>query len=1168
MYLKKVKFAGFKSFADPTTMLFRSNRTGIVGPNGCGKSNIIDGVRWVMGESSAKQLRGEAMADVVFNGSNKRKPMGQASIELFFDNSSGKIGGEFAPYNEIAVRREVNRDGASNYYLNSKRCRRKDIVDIFLGTGLGPRSYSIIEQGMISQLIEAKPEELRSHLEEAAGISKYKERRRETENRIRHTRENLERLTDIREELATQLRRLKRQANAAERYKVLKQEQRLLKAQIQALHWRAVMEDFNVQNQAISEAELELEARLADHSNKLAEIAKTREEKLEADDKHAEVQEHYYKVGGEVGRLEQQLQHNKERCTTLEKDLARLQENREKIAQHIGSDEERFATLSKELLEVEPQTDSESGKVGEAELILAEAEAALNEWQIAWDSFNSEAAETVRKAEVEEARLNHIEQGIERETGQLGRLQEEIARFDFAELEEKIATLKKECDLLHEKNSHHKQELLIKQQDMAALRENNQRLISELDELRLDLQKMHGRESSLEALQQAALSGDNKAVKSWLSKHSLLDNPRLAQGLRVESGWEKAVEVVLGQHLEALAVDNLNYAVDADSSLEEGKLVLFNTKQKKTTVDKSADKLISKVDSDWVDYALLEHVYIAENLNDAIAMQANLKSYESIVTSDGVWVGPDWISLNKKQDSSQGVLKREKELKNLKIKIKEYRQQLEKKEEEQKIIREKLFDLEAQIDQRQSLLQESSEEYSQKYAELSSIETRLSHQKERFASLERDIVEHKNRIAVLKEQKNTVHAIWSTSKEQKLSVEERRAELARERSIYQEKVVDARNTLNHVKEEANALLMRVEFGRNQRNYLQENLSRSRTQLADIEEQQEQLTAALMHAKEPLSSLEETLNKNLDMRLTVEEELRTAKIELDNKEHELRDLEQKQDEIQNLTQELRDRISSLKMEAKALEVRSEGYLAQVDEAGFELKKLLEDLSCEATINSQEESLLQVSHKIERLGPINLAAIDEYKQQEERKNYLDAQNNDLEEALATLESAMAKIDRETRIRFKNTFEAVNQEFQRLFPLVFGGGSASLELTENDLLNTGVLIMAQPPGKRNSTIHLLSGGEKALTAIALVFSIFQLNPAPFCMLDEVDAPLDDNNVMRFCNLVKEISDKIQIIFITHNKTTMEMANQLAGITMHEPGVSRIVSVDVDEAVKMADK
>jgi chromosome segregation protein len=1167
MQLNEIKLNGFKSFSDHTVIPFKSKRTTIVGPNGCGKSNVIDAVRWVMGESSAKQLRGEAMSDVIFNGTSNRKPVGQASIELIFDNTETTLTGEYAQYNEISIRREVNRDGTSQYYLNSSKCRRKDIVNIFLGTGLGPRSYAIIEQGIISKLIEAKPEELRVYLEEAAGISRYKERRRETENRIQHTRDNLARLTDIRLELEKQLDHLKRQANAANRYQTLKQQQRSTKAQLQALNWRTVDDQVKISTTAIHGQETELEAKIAEQTKIAAETEQLRSQQTDANHSLNEIQKRYYGLGAEISRIEQKMQHHKERCTQLGEDLAQLDNAHQESRHDFDHDKNKIKQLQVEITNLEPQLATAKTNAEQTKAELDTAEQTFEAWQTKWDEFNAESAATFQQVEVAQTTISHLKEQIASEQQRLDKLLQEQAQLaETSQLVAEIAELQNGYTEVKEQHEGQTDELAAKRNKITEQREQVEQLVNEANDLNQQLQQSQGRQSSLAALQQAALQNNDSKFTSWLAQNKLTDKPRLVNKLQVAAGWERAVETVLNLHLEAICVDNLAEFNDALRQLTSGNLTLFDGKHNSEAEVSASATLAEKVEAEPALKQLLSQVYTAESLAQALELRSKLKPYESVVTHDGIWLGASWLKFNLGQDVKSGMLQRKSELKELDQQISKLLEQIDQTEQASKQSKAVLFSIEEQYQQQQQAINELSSKQRVIYGDLTAKQTRLDHIQQRHKLLQTEISEHQNKLAGASNQLAVTQASFEQLQKNKASINELRTVLLAQRDEYQTMREQQRETAQQAKQAVDELVMRSEAAHNQITYLLQNLSRAEKQIGSMQERREQLQQALRDNEMPLTDLSQQLQHHLEARVAIENELTIARQTVTAIEHGIHNNEQQAAVHQEATQKVREQLEQLRIEQKALQVRGNTYNEQIKELGFDLAELLPNIPENASSNEFDEQLENLAKRIERLGPINLAAIDEHQQKEQRKNYLDAQNNDLVEALTTLENAIHKIDQETKERFQQTFGQVNDEFQRLFPIIFGGGRAALTLTDDDLLNTGVTIMAQPPGKRNSTIHLLSGGEKALTAIALVFGIFKLNPAPFCMLDEVDAPLDDHNVYRFCNLVKEMSNTIQFIIVSHNKTTMEMAEQLIGITMHEPGVSRMVSVDLDEAVKMA--
>ncbi|MCE0916791.1 chromosome segregation protein SMC [Pseudomonas sp. NMI760_13] len=1161
MRLKCIRLAGFKSFVDPTTVNFPSNMAAVVGPNGCGKSNIIDAVRWVMGESSAKNLRGESMTDVIFNGSTSRKPVSQASIELVFDNSDNTLVGEYAAYAEISIRRKVTRDGQNTYYLNGTKCRRRDITDIFLGTGLGPRSYSIIEQGMISKLIEAKPEELRNFIEEAAGISKYKERRRETENRIRRTQENLARLTDLREELERQLERLHRQAQAAEKYREYKAEERQLKARLAALRWRDLDQRVRQREAVIGDQEIAFEALVAEQRNADASIERLRDGHHELSERFNQVQGRFYSVAGDIARVEQSIQHGQQRLRQLHDDLKEAERSRLETESHLGHDRTLLATLGEELAMLEPEQELTLAAAEEAAATLEEAEQGMHGWQEQWDSFNTRSAEPRRQAEVQQARLAQLEASLERlaerqrklgeERDQLG---EDTQDTETSDLGEQVAG----SELLLEELQLQERQVV---EQLDALREQMQQASQAQQQQQGDLQRLGGRLASLEALQQAALEPGVGAA-DWLRAQGLEQRPRLAEGLRVEPGWELAVETVLGADLQAVLLDD--FAGLEFAALEQGELRLLMAGGGGATVPGSLlDKVEGRVDlSPW-----LGQVMPVDTLEQALARRASLNDGQSLVSRDGYWVGRHFLRVSRGSEAQGGVLARGQEIERLGLEQLEQEALLEQLDEQLQRLREQQLDLEEQREQLRRRSQDEGRQHGELKARLSAGRARAEQLELRRRRLQEELTELQEQRALEHEQLGEARLLLQEALELMAQDTEQRELLMARRDTLREGLDRIRQEARQHKDHGHQLAVRLGSLRAQHDSTRQALERLEQQAARLGERQEQLNLNLEEGEAPLEELRLKLEELLERRMSVDEEMRQARLHMDEADRELRDAERRRTQAEQQSQLLRGQLEQQRLESQGLDVRRKTLQEQLLADGYDLQGVLATLEADASEQGTEQALEQIEARIQRLGAINLAAIEEYEQQSERKRYLDAQDADLVEALETLENVIRKIDKETRNRFKDTFDQINAGLQALFPKVFGGGSAYLELTGEDLLDTGVTIMARPPGKKNSTIHLLSGGEKALTALALVFAIFKLNPAPFCMLDEVDAPLDDANVGRYARLVKEMSETVQFIYITHNKIAMEMADQLMGVTMHEPGCSRLVAVDVEEAMAMVD-
>jgi chromosome segregation protein len=1165
MRLKQIKLAGFKSFVDPTTVTLPSNRCAVVGPNGCGKSNIIDAVRWVMGESSAKQLRGENLTDVIFNGSNTRKPTAVASIELVFDNRDGRIGGEYAAYAEISVRRQVTRDSQSSYFLNGNKCRRRDIMDIFLGTGFGPRSYSIIEQGMISQLVEARPEDLRVYLEEAAGISKYKERRRETENRIRHTRENLARLNDIREELEKQLKHLDRQAKAAERYRVLKSEERQLTAQLHTLRHAAVEAELSERQEQIRKLEVELEQAAAARSRLDSGIEQARQQHAEQSDAFNGVQGRYYQLGADIARIEEAVQFNQERVRQLELDLETVSQRASETSRQLEMDEEEIGALKSEIARVGPEVRSAELADQEAQESAATLEGQYRDWQSRWDAFSRAAAQHQRDAEVQASRIEHLEQLLQRLRRRNAELENDatlpapVATDDvdslaaeIAQAEDRRRVLERDIDLALHNLATAREDLLLRER--------------QLDEARDDVHGLRHELASLEALQRAALGREAVDAHDWIAAQGLSETERLGEALAVVPGWEQAVETVLGDHLQALHVARLEDHQAALVAFEGGGVILTEAA---LDVRMAGDlpSLASLVRGHELRLgSVLQGIYAAESVDVALANRSMLGAGESIITRQGLWVGPDWIRRYSVADEDAGIIRRAQELETLKLRVEDGEQTLAALQGAVEEGRRRIEALEQARDEGQAEINRLSQSLGELKTDHGVRRVQLEEADARRERIARERAELTSQIDEESARLNDARAQLATAARAQESEAQTGEALSAEKSSTEEALSAAREAARASRDHYHGLNAQWQS-------LQSKLSASETardrllrQRRELAEQQATLKDGIASNATPLPQLEAELAGKLDERLQVENQLAGARSVLEETDTRIRELEAERGTAETRQNEVRESLTSARVAHQGQKVQAENLLEQIRRTGLDVDEVRAALPEDATEESWTEALERVDRRISRLGPINLAAIDEFESQSERKIYLDQQNEDLEQALETLLAAIRKIDRETRQRFKETFETVNQRLGELFPKVFGGGHAYLELTGEDLLDTGVSLMARPPGKRNASVHLLSGGEKAMTAVALIFAIFQLNPSPVCMLDEVDAPLDDANVTRFAELIKDMSQDVQFVVITHNKLTMEMADQLLGVTMNEPGVSRLVSVDVEEAAAMA--
>lgn len=1173
MRLTRIKLAGFKSFVDPTDLKLPSRLVGVVGPNGCGKSNTIDAVRWVMGESSAKHLRGESMDDVIFTGSSSRKPVGQASVELVFDNSDGSLGGEWGHYAEISIKRVVERDGQSKYLLNNARCRRRDIRDIFLGTGLGPRSYAIVEQGMISRLIEAKPDELRVYLEEAAGISKYKERRRETENRIAHTRDNLDRLDDLREELDKQLERLKRQASAAERFQVLKADERRMRGELLLLR----RQEFDVQRETqariISERETAVEGVIAELRASETALERARLQQTEATDTLSLVQSEFYRLGAEVTRIEQSIEHTREARRQRDRELEGIERNLEEAKAHLADDTRTMSEIDASMQSDEPAFAAIADTERLSAEALARAESELAEWQRRQDAFALRHAESMQTAQVERSRIEQLERGIAGATDRLQRMSREHAALAGVSLTDSVTALASDERDAAAEEARLAEALVASVEKRERLRADGRGLAEQVNQHRARLQALLGRQASLEALQQAALTSDKGDDDGWIERQGLHRFPRLAQSIQADSGWETAIELVLGGRLESICVDDESLIDRCLVDLPQARFTLVHdpvgSRPREVEPDGPApEQLASKVSGVGALREWLSGVIAVDTLEQALARRPSLTSGESIVTRDGLWLGRGWVRVAR-AEAEDSVLARESEL----LEVRDELSQLESTLATLVSAADEASLRESEHDRQRETLQHAANDAVRSHAQVRSALTGERQKLEQSDARARRLDEEMSELRETLEQERAEHELASERRAEALAsleaLERERDSLASEQDVLKENAREARARADTDRSEGQQLAIRVESMKSVRVTTEQNVERLRARILQLDERRGELHEVQVDAdgSDPLEALGVSLQASVAARQSADTAFTDAKVALGAVDARLGEHEQARQRHERRATELRETLQEARLQSQEVLVRLKTIDEQLFEHDHDIDALQAGLDADATIDGHGRELESLERKISRLGPINLAAIDEHAEQQQRKDYLDEQHADVTEALATLERAIAKIDRETRARFKDTYDKVNAKFSQFFPRLFGGGAASLGMTEDDLLSTGITVLAQPPGKRVNNIQLLSGGEKALTAVALVFAFFELNPSPFCMLDEVDAPLDDANVGRFCALVREMSERVQFIFITHNKVTMELAEQLLGVTMNEPGVSRLVAVDVQEAVELAE-
>ncbi|VVE26259.1 Chromosome partition protein Smc [Pandoraea eparura] len=1169
MRLTSIKLAGFKSFVDPTNFAVPGQLVGIVGPNGCGKSNIIDAVRWVLGESRASELRGESMQDVIFNGSTARKQASRASVELVFDNSAGRAAGQWSQYAEIAVKRVLTRDGTSSYYINNLPARRRDIQDIFLGTGLGPRAYAIIGQGMISRIIEAKPEELRVFLEEAAGVSKYKERRRETENRLQDTRENLTRVEDILRELGTNLEKLESQAVVANRFKDLHRDGEEKQQLLWLLRKNEAQNEQARQQRAIESAQVDLDAQMARLRGSESDLETLRAAHYTATDAVQAAQSAMYEANSEVSRLEAEIRYVVESRNRVQAQLAALTSQREQWQARSAQSEEALALAEEELIIAEERAATAQDQAADQNDALPALEAGWRDAQTLLNEQRSEISQVEQSLKLEAAHQRNADQALQQLQQRQERLQGEargLDKPDEAELEMQRADL-----------AEHQAMLEDAQAELADAQERLPRLEAERAEAQARVQaeaasiaQLEARLAALKQLQESVQTEGK--VQPWLDKHELAQLPRLWKKLHIEPGWENALESVLRERLAALEISNLDWVKAFASDAPPAKLAFYSPPPAARSLDAPASlrPLLSllRIDDPGLRAVLQEwlgHVFVADDLAQAMVARAQLPEGASLVVKAGHQVTRVGVQLYAADSEQAGLLARQQEIENLGKQLRA--QVLLSDEAKAAAVR-----AEAGYSQAAQSLTEvrgRAERATQRVHALQMDVLKLTQAHERFNARSTQIDEELREIAAQIEEQLALRA------ESEANFEQSDARLAELQATFEDgqlefesldsRLSDARNRAR----ELERLAQEATFGQKG---ISSKIDEHRRSIQTALEQAERLVVSIEQAQAELAQITEQTVENglqdaLELRSEKEAILGAARIELEALTQKLRQSDEERLAAERGLQPLRDRITELQLKEQAARLNGEQFVEQLAAAEVDEEALAVKLTPDMKPSYLQGEVTRINNAINALGPVNMAALEELETARERKVFLDAQSADLNDAIDTLEGAIRKIDEETRVLLQGTFDEVNKHFGELFPMLFGGGQAKLIMTGDEILDAGVQVMAQPPGKKNSTIHLLSGGEKALTAIALVFGMFQLNPAPFCLLDEVDAPLDDANTERYAKMVARMSDRTQFVFISHNKIAMEMANQLIGVTMQEQGVSRIVAVDMESAINLAE-
>lgn len=1123
----------------------------------------MESVRWVLGESSAKEMRGDSMSDVIFNGSGNRKAISRASVELVFDNSLGGASGEWSQYAEIAVKRVIERDKGSSYFINNTAVRRRDVADLFLGTGLGGRAYAIIGQNTISRIVEAKPEELRVFLEEAAGISKYKERRRETELRLRDTRENLTRVEDIRREMEKQISRLESQAIVTEHYHRLQNALKLAQGQLWLLKKRDAALQMEKAQRQVERLANELESQMANLRKTESLVEALRQQHYSATESVQTAQTRYYEVNAEVSNLEQQVKHTQEARERLTAQLQQITQQSLKIDTQLEALRKNLEDLTDQQRQAESSLREADQQLTQSRQSLPVYEQAFTAAQAGYQSAQKVFSDAEQAIRVEATSLEHLSRNKIEQQQRLQRLQNDLKQLqvpDHAELESRQERAKSgELDIAH------------LEQKVADFRQQEQTLIAEIGKLREHqtqdqraLAQAEAQITSLSKIQQAM--GQESKLEGWLKTAGLSSADRLWKRIGIDKGWETALESALGARLNAL-LQTRGAGQKGDRPPASIILGLAGDAEKVETnpalrplldILQSKDSTLTGLMQDW-----LINVYLAEDDEDVENLRQKLKPGQVLVNRKGDIFSRYSISYFAAQSSTHGVIERQRELDTLTKSLPAFQSALEKSTESLAASETRLVQLrqESQADQQQ--LRVTTQQQHQLNLDIQRLQQQQTHVLERQRSMQADIAAIEERLAKLGQE--------TTEKER--SVSQLKSALP-EMQVALDQALTARRTAEQALQEARQSLQQVDRQTQEKIFnnklLLNNINEINNKLISFDEEKKSLALRLGETQTMLDAAKmENLKTNLEAALINkqqrETELAEARNQMAGVEQELQSQERARMQNEQLLHPQRDKLEQARLQEQQARLHFEQCGAELSAVGLDESLLNENLAPSAKVSEIDRNVASTQQEIEALGPVNMAAIQELSSERERKSYLDNQALDLEQAIETLEDAIRRIDKETRSRLQNTFDEANRHFGELFTTLFGGGQARLELLGEEILDTGMQVFAQPPGKKNSTIHLLSGGEKALTALALVFALFRLNPAPFCLMDEVDAPLDDSNTERFCNMVKKMSERTQFLFVSHNKITMEMAQQLIGVTMQESGVSRIVEVDIEAAMRM---
>ena len=1161
MKLEKIKLTGFKSFPDQVTIDIVSNMTAIVGPNGCGKSNIVDAVSWALGHD-AREVRAAYADDVIFSGTSARKAIGLASIELLFDNADNTVGGKYASYNQISIRRSVDRSRESKYFINNTRCRRRDIHDIFSSTGLGAHGYAIIEQGMISRIIEAKPDEMRLYIEEVAGISKYRDRKRDAETRMRHTRENLARVRDICEELDKQLRKLKRQARDAERFKDLKNRQHQLNGQVLALEYLQHDKQRLHYEKQLSELRLKLESNQTEITASETQTQTLRLAQDEWNEKLNQTRENFYEINAEISGIEQDIANRRKSAEQLSQEQEAIEQAIQKCEARDKAQEQRRLQLREKLQSVEQAIVQANDKMAAHREQLNTAEQKQTQLRSEWDSHHSSGKEVLDNVEVYRVKIDYCVKELDSIQSRKLEIAERQATTKPEATKTQLAQEQQELRALEKTLSQHEQKIQEHTRDAAQLQSQIDNSLKDTHDAGIYMQDLRGKLASLKALQEEEAKQIPKDFTDWLQEHNLSNVPKVADQLKVEAGWEKAVEQVLGYMLSGIEVDALDSYIEASSEIKSGQLTMIESSTLPDDIPQNS--LAAKIKNSTAIQTLLAHISIADNLEHAIRQRPQLAAHESLITAEGLWLGKHWLRLHRNYEQS-GMLSRRREIEQLQTEITDSGQKVADLRAQTMSLRKRLQTCEEAREQIRLKLQNCMNEISDIKLQIQQTEIKIKQESDLIQNLEQEL----NRLTECENDMQKQHDTLQKDYEQAVAaasgydssgstLEKQRVESEKAVAATRSQIAEQQQKLHEIEIEQHSLATELKG-------LDEAIEQNRQQHTDLMHRREAMQKASQSSREPITQRQTEIQNLINKREALDATISECNTTLKDNQSQIYELEAQHKSLQEAKENIQTQHEQLHGSHQAAVARCNDLRQKLSDSDLGLEQPA-DAEEQKDIAQVRTELEKVEQKISRMGSINLIAIEEFEELNERKAYLDNQNQDLVSALETIQQAISKIDQESKEKFKHTFEQINDKLGAIFKRLFNGGYARLELVEQNWLESGVSIMVYPPGKKLSSIRLLSGGEKALAALAVVFSIFELRPAPFCILDEVDAPLDENNILNFCRLISDMSNRVQFMVITHSRLTMEGVDTLIGVTMAEPGVSRLVSVNVEEAVQMA--